>query len=35
MKNIDFGQHFRKISILVHIFDKIDSGQTFPEILVC
>ena len=33
-ENLDLGQHFRKISILVNIFGKIDLGQNFPQILV-
>ena len=32
--NLDFSQHFRKISILVNIFGIIDFGQKFPQILV-
>ena len=32
--NLDFCQHFRKISILVNIFGIIEMGQNFPQILV-
>ena len=32
-ENLDLGQHFRKISILVNILGKIDLGH-FPQILV-
>ena len=32
-ENLDLGQHFRKISILVNILGKIDFGH-FPQILV-
>ena len=32
--NLDFCQHFRKISILVNILGIIEMGQNFPQILV-
>ena len=32
--NLDFCQHFRKISILVTIFGIIELGQNFPPIFV-
>ena len=32
--NLDFCQHFRKISILVVIYGMIELGQNFPQILV-
>ena len=32
--NLDFCQHFRKISILVNIFGITELGENFPHILV-